>query len=322
MKRMTNLIAAAVISISLLPGRAFAAELLVPVGKVVGLELQDDCVTVADFDEHLGATAREAGLKIGDEIQKIDDISVDSVQDVRTALDRSDGDIELLISRNGKQHRLTLVPQATAQGPRLGICLRQGIAGIGTVTYYDPQSGSFGALGHGVNRPDGEPVFMTEGKAYYAAVEAVRKGKSGAPGQLMGTVTDTKAFANLDRNMPQGVFGKAKGAFTGEPLPVAAISEIQTGPAAIRSTTQNGTIREYSVEILKVYPGSGADGRNMLLQVTDPELLSTTGGIVQGMSGSPIIQDGKLVGAVTHVLVNDPTRGYGIFIENMLEAAS
>ena len=299
-----------------------AAQLLVPGGQVIGLQLQDGKVCVDGFDPELGEDAKEAGLESGDYILSVDGYPVTCAQDIRQALQCSDGDVDLTVRRGKTTRQLELEPLITPDGPRLGIYLKEGITGIGTVTYYDPQTGSFGALGHGVNRPDGEPVFMTEGKAYYAAVEAVRKGKSGDPGQLMGTVTDTKAFANLDRNMPQGVFGKAKGAFTGEALPVAAISEIQTGPAAIRSTTQNGTIQEYSVEILKVYPGSGADGRNMLLQVTDPELLSTTGGIVQGMSGSPIIQDGKLVGAVTHVLVNDPTRGYGIFIENMLDAAA
>ena len=301
---------------------ANAAQLLVPGGQVIGLQLQDGTVCVEGFDPELGEDAKEAGLETGDYILSVDGSPVTCAQDIRLALQRSDGDVDLTVRRGKSTRQLELEPRITPDGPRLGIYLKEGITGIGTVTYYDPQSGSFGALGHGVNRPDGDPIFMTEGKAYYAAVDAVRKGKAGDPGQLMGTVTDTTPFANLDRNMPQGVFGIAKGAFSGDALPVATVSEIRTGPAAIRSTTQNGTIREYSVEILKVYPGSGADGRNMLLQVTDPALLSTTGGIVQGMSGSPILQDGKLVGAVTHVLVNDPTTGYGIFIENMLDAAA
>ena len=162
---------------------------------------------------------------------------------------------------------------------------------------------------------------MTQGFAYKANVDAIKKGKSGDPGQLLGTVTDPEPIAALSRNTIQGVFGKTQQPFPGDALPTGAVSEISTGPAIIRSTIQNGSVQEYSVEILKIYPHSGSDGRNMLLKVTDPRLLSTTGGIVQGMSGSPIIQNGKLVGAVTHVLVNDPTTGYGIFIENMLEAA-
>ena len=162
---------------------------------------------------------------------------------------------------------------------------------------------------------------MTQGFAYRAKVDNVCKGKSGDPGQLMGSVTDLSPIAPLEQNTPQGVFGKAAKAFSGDALPVADIAQIHTGPAVIRSTIAGENPQEYSVEILKVYPASAASGRNMLLKVTDPQLLETTGGIVQGMSGSPIIQDGKLVGAVTHVLVNDPTTGYGIFIENMLDAA-
>ena len=169
--------------------------------------------------------------------------------------------------------------------------------------------------------PDGKLVTMANGAAYRASVENVRKGNVGDPGQLMGTVTDPTPIASLFENTSQGVFGRAANAFSGVALPVGASAQIHPGAAQIRATIQNDIVREYSVEILKVYPKSDINGRNMLLKVTDPRLLETTGGIVQGMSGSPIIQDGKLVGAVTHVLVNDPTTGYGIFIENMLDAA-
>ena len=162
---------------------------------------------------------------------------------------------------------------------------------------------------------------MTEGFAYSAGVDAVKKGKSGDPGQLMGSVTNREPIAVLSKNTLQGVFGHANTPFAGDALPIGAVSEIKAGPAVIRSTVQNGSVQEYSVEIMKIYPHSSSDGRNMLLKVTDQRLLDTTGGIIQGMSGSPIIQDGKLIGAVTHVLVNDPTTGYGIFIENMMNAA-
>ena len=129
-------------------------------------------------------------------------------------------------------------------------------------------------------------------------------------------------IGNITKNTPQGIFGVTKTGWEGEALPVAESSEIKTGAAVIRSTVAGSTVQEYSVEILKIYPTSRGGGRNLLIKVTDPELLKITGGIVQGMSGSPIIQNGKLIGAVTHVLVNDPTTGYGIFIENMLDAAA
>lgn len=299
-----------------------AATLLIPVGEVIGLQLKDDRVTVEGFDDTLGAAAQEAGLQTGDQILSIDHIPIHCAEDIRQALRQSDGDVDLQIRRGKQTRQIEVTPAITENGPKLGILLKEGITGIGTVTYYDPQSGTFGALGHGVNDPDGELVIMTQGLAFSAQVESVRKGKAGEPGQLMGAVTDPEPLAQLSKNTPQGVFGDGSHLFSGDPLPAACASEIQPGAATIRSTAHNGTVREYSVEILKIYPGSGADGRNMVLRITDPALLEATGGIVQGMSGSPIIQDGKLVGAVTHVLVNDPTTGYGIFIENMLDAAA
>lgn len=298
-----------------------AATLLIPVGQVIGLELEDSRVTVTGFDSTLGDAARAAGLMEGDQIAKIDGRDIRSAEDVRQALQASDGDVDISIVRGASTRHLELEPAITPDGPKLGVFLRQGISGVGTVTYYDPDSGMFGALGHGVNDKNGDLVAMTEGFAYTASVDTVKKGKAGDPGQLMGSVTDPEPIAVLSKNTPQGVFGTADVPFHGDALPTAAVSEIKTGPAIIRSTIGNGTVQEYSVEILKIYPNAGPDGRNLLLRVTDPRLLSTTGGIVQGMSGSPLVQDGKLIGAVTHVLVNDPTMGYGIFIENMLEAA-
>ena len=161
---------------------------------------------------------------------------------------------------------------------------------------------------------------MVDGKLYPASVISVKPGKAGAPGQLRGAIRGDP-IGTLSANTVQGVFGQTDVPWNGEPLPATAYDEIHTGPATIRATICANTVREYSVDILKIYPESRTDGRNLLLKVTDPALLAATGGIVQGMSGRPIIQDGRLVGAVTHVLVNDPTTGYGIFIENMLDAA-
>ena len=306
--------------LALLPVKAFAAQRLVPVGQVIGLQLYNDTVTVAAYDDVLGGTARAAGLKIGDRILKINDTSITCAEDVRAALDSADKELNLTVSRGGKQRALTLTPTQTGDGPRMGVYLRQGIAGIGTVTWYDPDTGAFGALGHGVC-DSGGLLKMTRGSAYDASVTEVKKGKSGDPGQLKGTARSLEPIAPLLRNTAQGVFGVSPRGWRGEALPVAEYSQIHTGPAAIRAQIC-GSVQEYSVEILKIYPQTRADCRNFLLKVTDPDLLKTTGGIVQGMSGSPILQDGQLIGAVTHVLVNDPTAGYGIYIQNMLSAAA
>jgi stage IV sporulation protein B len=306
----------------MLPLEAFAADYLIPVGQVIGLELRSDAVSVAAFDDALGDEAKKAGLKVGDEILDIDGNAIDSAQDVRLALERSDGQIRLRVLRNKKERELSITPRITTEGPRLGVYLRQGVTGIGTVTWYDPDTGRFGSLGHGVHDAQGELVHMTGGRIYPASVLSVVKGKCGQPGQLRGTVDCPQAMGELAKNTQRGVFGSVETGWEGTPVEVADRDDVRTGPASIRSTVSGKEVREYSVEILKIYPEKREEGRNMLIRVTDPALLETTGGIVQGMSGSPIIQDGKLVGAVTHVLVNDPTTGYGIFIENMLDAAA
>ena len=163
---------------------------------------------------------------------------------------------------------------------------------------------------------------MTGGSIYAARVVSVQRGESKKPGQLRGAVTAEQTLGQLQRNTCQGVFGLAREGWQGKALPVASSQEVHTGQATILSTVSGEGVREYSVEILKLYPKTKSADKNMVIHVTDPQLLAATGGIVQGMSGSPIIQDGKLIGAVTHVLVNQPDTGYGIFIENMLEAAS
>ena len=321
MKNMFRRAAAAALCVYLLTTTAFARE-LIPVGKIVGLELQDNRVVVVGFEEKEGAAAKAAGMCSGDIIERIDGTPITCAEDIRTALQKSDGQVSVQICREGKSSTLQIKPTVTKAGPKLGLYLRQGISGIGTVTWYDPETKQFGTLGHGVNDPSGNLLPMAKGNAYYASVTNVKKGKSGEPGQLYGTILSPEPAGMLKSNTQQGVFGICEAGWDGKTVPTAAPGEIKTGNAVIRSNVSGDSVREYSVKILKIYPKSRAGGRNMLLKVTDPELLAITGGIVQGMSGSPIIQDGKLIGAVTHVLVNDPTMGYGIFIENMLDAAA
>ncbi len=322
MKRLSRAVVLILALFFIIPIEADAVRVLIPGGQLIGLELSNDAVTVAAFDDSCGAAAREAGLQIGDQILTVDGKDITSAEDVRQALKSCGSRVTLGILRGSKRMEIHLAPTSTREGKRLGVYLRQGIAGVGTITFYDPDTDLFGTLGHGVNDNQGTLLHMTTGRACKAAVASVKKGKCGDPGQLRGNADPEKLFGTITKNTPRGVFGTSKRGVTGEPLPIAAFSEVKTGPATIRSTVGGDSVREYSVEILKIYPRDRSDCRNFLIRVTDPALLKTTGGIVQGMSGSPIIQDGKLVGAVTHVLVNDPTRGYGIFIENMLEAAS
>ena len=321
MKKLTLAVVPLLVFLWFAPEAAAARE-LVPLGQIVGLELGDGSLSIASFDSRLGAAAKSAGLRCGDQILAIDGKAATSVSDIRQALSQAGERVRVKILRAGKPKEITFSPTKTEDGVKLGIYLKSCTTGVGTVTFYDPETGEFGALGHGVNDSAGNLLKMQEGKVFDASILAVKKGAVGAPGHLMGSLKGQQAIGKLEKNTGCGVFGKVDVQWQGAGLPVAERSQICAGDATIRSTIQGNTVREYSVKILKIYPSSREDGRNMLLKITDPALLETTGGIVQGMSGSPIIQNGKLVGAVTHVLVNDPTMGYGIFIENMLNAAA
>ena len=322
MKRMTVIAIVLSFCVTVLPFGAAAADTLVPGGKVVGLNLGDDSMVIAGFDSILGAAAQKAGLQIGDKIVNINGRAVHCTEDISNALDANKENAEVRYIRYGKMKSTKVQPIQTEDGPRLGIYLKQGISGVGTVTWYNPANGTFGALGHGVNGGNGQPVPVSKGTIYRATILSIIKGRAGEPGQLVGSLRDKTPIGIIEKNVQQGIFGTINAHWQGKALPVADNDEIRTGGAVIRSNVSGEEVREYSVESLKIYPSSKDGGRNMLIKVTDPALLEATGGIVQGMSGSPIIQNGKLVGAVTHVLVNDPTRGYGIFIENMLDAAA
>lgn len=310
------LCAAAAVLLLLLLCTSATAERLIPGGNTIGLSLQTDGVAIVEFS---GTLPKQAGLKQGDLILQINGQPISCVQEVGAAVEDSNGaPLTLGILRDGTEKTVTLSPLRTAEGWRLGIYVRDSLNGIGTVTYYDPDSGSFGALGHGVN--DGATLLpLRSGSVLPSEVAAVIKGAAGTPGALQGAICGREQCGKILRNTPHGIFGTITPS-DGAAVETAKNTEIHPGAATVRANVRGRQVEEFSVEISAVYPNDSA-GRNLLLKVTDPTLLSLTGGIVQGMSGSPILQDGKLVGAVTHVLIDDPTEGYGIFIENMLAAA-
>lgn len=306
-------------------GEDTAPQYLVPVGHTVGIKLFSRGLLVVQLSD--GQTpAKDCGLKTGDQILQCNGGAVDSTEDFQSMLQESGGDpVTLHVQRAGKTMDLTAEPEAGADGTyRLGAWVRDSMAGIGTVTFYDPQSGTFGALGHGITDVDTAQLMpLSQGAVMASRVKAVKKGETGAAGELRGDFDLTADLGTLNTNCDCGVFGTVPdGAFgeeLGTALPVAKPEEVQEGKATILANVAGDTVEEYEVEITQVLSQEG--NRNLLLTVTDPKLLETTGGIVQGMSGSPILQNGKFVGAVTHVLLNDPTSGYGIFLENMVEAA-
>ena len=290
---------------------------LIPGGNTIGLELDTQGLSVVEVSS---PAAQKAGIQKGDVLQKIEGKPIFSPQDVSQAAEKSQGaPLRLTLLQDGQEKTCTLAPQKTEQGWQLGLLVRQGISGIGTVTYYNTEDGSFGALGHGVS--NGKALMpLRKGSALPSQVVSVTKGKKGEPGSLQGAVTGRKPLGEIRKNTDCGIFGSML-CPQKQALPVGDWREIHRGKATILSNVQGTEVQEYAVRIVEISPHDRLS-RNLLLEVTDPALLQSTGGIVQGMSGSPIIQDGKIVGAVTHVLVNDPQTGYGIFIENMLEAAS
>lgn len=267
-----------------IPTTVLAADMLIPVGRVVGLELHNNTVTVAALDDNSAAQA--AGVQVGDQLLSIDDHAIRTAEDVRNALDRSQGSIRLTLQRGDDLSTVRIEPAITSDGPKLGIYLRQGITGIGTVTYYDPATQTFAALGHGVNEPSGQLLRLTTGNVYAARVASVRRGKAGEPGQLIGTLCAADPLGKLTSNTAQGVFCRGQLPWKSQALPVGQAETVKAGDAIILSTVSGDSPREYSVEILKVYPASRQNGRNMLIRVTDPALLEITGGIVQGMGVS------------------------------------
>lgn len=307
------------ITILCLSSAVYAApDSLVPVGAAVGIHLDGELVVVG-FDEEIGAQASSAGVRTGDRIVSVNGAAPTSLDCLRSAADASD--VRLCVDRDGKKIEFYLTPVATAEGRRLGLRVRDGVTGIGTVTFYDPETGDFGALGHSVNDPEtGECIPITGGTVMRASVTDVVVGKSGHPGELRGSFDRADTIGEIAQNGRSGIFGTLHiPVEVRAPLPVAEVSQVHTGKATILSNVSGTEVRPYEIEITKL-DASGPCGRNFLFEVRDSDLIARTGGIVQGMSGSPVIQDGKFVGAVTHVLVDNPRMGYGIFIENMLDA--
>ena len=313
----------------LLTTAALAAEpgdTLVPVGEAVAISLRCDGVVVsalADIASESGACcpAGEAGVQPGDRIVAVNGERVAGAEDfLRRAADFSDECVTLSVERGGEEKTFAVTPKLGSGGTyQIGLWLRDAVRGLGTVTFYDPTTGEYGALGHGVGLPEtGELMSASGGEIYRADVTGVVMGERGEPGELCGGASSASPIGSIEENTDRGIFGISRIPLGTLPaIPVAAESEIRLGGATILSTVGAGGARPYEAVITRI--ARSGDGGKLTLTITDGDLLAVTGGIVQGMSGSPILQNGKIVGAVTHVLVNDPTKGYGISMENMLK---
>ena len=270
--------------------------------------------------------ANEAGLLENDIITKVNSKEIKTVNDFVSSVDAENGKpLDVTVKRGEKEFTTKLIPKICDETGKhmLGILLKDSSAGIGTVTFIDKESGIFAGLGHGIcDSSTGKILPIDAGYISNVKINGITKGSSGSPGELRGSLAAEKC-GKLLSNKEVGVFGiltEDIGTSTSQ-IPVGSKEDVSTGKASIFCTLDDNKRAEYSIEILEVNNSISSKTKNYVIQVTDEKLLKKTGGIVQGMSGSPIVQNGKLIGAVTHVFVNDPTKGYGIYIKNMLTEA-
>lgn len=299
-------------------------------GSPVGIYMETKGVLVIDSGEitnreGIRRTPAEHIIQSGDYICEIDGKVLTGKRQLMQLVRENQGEpMELQVIRHQETIKLEMTPVETEDGSyKLGIWVRDNIQGIGTLTYVEPD-GTFGALGHGISDTDtGERLEISDGDLYRADILSIRKGTAGTPGELRGVINyrEENRIGTICGNSQYGIRGQmepGKYAESMKKIPTGLKQEIQTGKAEIRCDIGDG-IREYQCEILEIDSNARDTNKCFVLRITDDDLLSRTGGIVQGMSGSPVLQNGKLIGAITHVFVNDPTKGYGIFIENMME---
>lgn len=303
---------------------------LVPVGVPIGIYVKTDgilVIGVGEFTGDDGVTYSPAKyvLKSGDYIQKLNGETVAEKDDFIQRIEECGGsEVVLTVARDGEVMDVLVHPVRNQNGAyKIGVWVRDNAQGVGTMTFIDSE-GNFGALGHGINDVDTSTLMdMDDGTLYQTEIVSIKKGTSGTPGEMTGMIVYSRdrILGDIKSNSVQGIFGvcndKAQALATQDPLPIGLKQEIKKGQAQILCTV-DGTPKYYDIEITAIHLDHDNVNRGIELKVTDEKLLAITGGIVQGMSGAPIIQDGKFIGAVTHVLVQDSTRGYGIFIENML----
>lgn len=310
---------------------------LIPGGQSLGVDLQTLGVLVVghylvtEKDEEI-SPGEDAGIKVGDVILKIDGKDIKSMKDVKPIVEKATKEnksLPLKIKRGKKTIKTTLKPviDEKSEESQIGLYIRDSAAGIGTMTFHEPKSKKYGALGHVISDMDTKkPIEINDGKIVKSSITAIDKGDNGNPGEKQANFSiKDKQLGNITKNTPFGIFGQLKQTIQNgkydKPMSIALANEVEEGPAKILTVVDGDKVEEFDVEIVSNVPQKKPKTKGMVVKITDQKLLETTGGIVQGMSGSPIIQNDKIIGAVTHVFVNDPTSGYGAHIEWMMNEA-
>ena len=306
---------------------------VIPVGNIAGLKLYTNGVLVVGMSEIEGKDNKKykpyenSQIQEGDTIIQINENIINSTQDLIDEVNNSKGEnvnIKYIHEEETKECSIEPV-QAYDNQYKLGLWVRDSAAGVGTVTFYEPETKSFGALGHGITDIDTQQLInIASGEFVTTRILDIEKGEEGIPGRIQGTVENQANIGTIYKNTKFGIYGVVDNISSlnidnSKEMELALRDEIQTGKATILCSLDNRNVQEYEIEIEKIFKENNYDNKSMKIKITDPKLIEKTGGIIQGMSGSPIIQNGKFVGAVTHVLVNDPTQGYGVFGDIMLK---
>ena len=306
---------------------------VIPGGDCIGVKLYSKGVLIIGESKIQGVDGNfykayeEGTFKAGDILLKINDYEIENSNEVETIIENiKDKEVTITYERDGEEKTKNITPiKCIDDGKyKIGLWIRDGAMGVGTLTFYSPEYSKFAALGHGISDEDSKSLIKLEnGSIYGANVLSVNKGRSEAPGEIKGYLDDGEEIGTITVNSNNGIYGDMNeyntNIITRERIPVASRNEIEVGPATIQCIVdQSQEIKSYDIEIVKISNSVSNDSKGMVIKVTDENLISKTGGIVQGMSGSPIIQNGKLVGAVTHVYVSQPTKGYAIFADTMI----
>lgn len=305
---------------------------LMPGGMTIGVAMRTDGVLVVGTGDIGSATspAASCGIRPGDVLHSVEGVTIQSASQLSTLISELGArPLSMEISRDGSVFTTTMTPvlDPTTGTVRMGAWVRDSTAGVGTMSFYDPESSRYAALGHAITDGDtGEVLSVSEGQILQADVVAVQRGQEGVPGELKGSfLREGRLLGDIQSNGILGIYGGLS-ELPSQPLypdglPIGLRTTVHTGPATILSTVDETGVQAFEIEITRVNTQNAPAPKSMVIHVTDERLLAITGGIVQGMSGSPIIQDGHLIGAVTHVFVSDPTQGYGLYIDWMLDAA-
>lgn len=309
---------------------------VIPVGQITGLKLYTHGVLVVGLSEIISENNEKikpyenTGIQEGDTIIKIDDNEIIDTENLIDVINNSNGrTLNIKYIRGSEELSSDITPIKTSKNDyKLGLWVRDSAAGIGTLTYYDPETKTFAALGHGITDVDtGNLIDISNGEFLTTKILSIVKGLKGNPGKVQGSIDNQKNIGKIYKNSDLGIFGKLENldainlAGLNE-VEVAQRSEIELGKATILCSLDGGSAKEYEIEIEKIFMQNNDDNKSMLVKITDSDLLEKTGGIVQGMSGSPVLQNGKFIGAITNVLVNDPTSGYAVFADLMIKEAN